>query len=281
MRSISAALSAISSQQQTAVMPFITAGDPDLEFTADLLRTIDRAHPGLIEIGFPYSDPIADGPVIQASYTRALARHIKVSQIFDTVARVSPELSQPLVAMVSYAIVLRYGPEKFLDQARESGFSGLIVPDFLWDGDDPLRTLCLAAGLDLIPLITPTTPADRVVRIAQQASGFIYYVSVAGVTGERTGLPADLAQNLARLRRASPVPVCVGFGISHPDQVRDLRPHCDGVIVGSAIVKRIATLSEAVNSGQQVTREQVLGEIGQYVAELISAGSGPSPANSQ
>ncbi|MDP1564523.1 MAG: tryptophan synthase subunit alpha, partial [Pirellulaceae bacterium] len=144
MRSISAALTAISSQQQTAVMPFITAGDPDLEFTADLLRTIDRLQPGLIEIGFPYSDPIADGPVIQASYTRALARHLKVEQIFDMVRNVSPELTQPLVAMVSYAIVLRYGTEKFLSTAREAGFSGLIVPDFLWNGDDPLRVMCLA-----------------------------------------------------------------------------------------------------------------------------------------
>jgi tryptophan synthase alpha chain len=273
MRSISAALSAVSSQQQTAIMPFITAGDPDMEFTADLLRTIDRRQPGLIEIGFPYSDPIADGPVIQASYTRALARHLKVDEIFQTVRQVSPELSQPLVAMVSYAIVLRYGTERFLAQARESGFSGLIVPDFLWDGDDPLRTLCLAAGLDLIPLITPTTPPERVARIAQQASGFIYYVSVAGVTGERTGLPEDLARNLARLRRESPIPVCVGFGISQPAQVEELRAHCDGVIVGSAIVKRIAALSESNGVGVPATRAQVLAEIDQFVAALIAAGS--------
>jgi tryptophan synthase alpha chain len=273
MRSISAALSAVSSQQQTAIMPFITAGDPDMEFTADLLRTIDRRQPGLIEIGFPYSDPIADGPVIQASYTRALARHLKVDQIFETVRQVSPELTQPLVAMVSYAIVLRYGTERFLAQARESGFSGLIVPDFLWDGDDPLRTLCLAAGLDLIPLITPTTPPERVARIAQQASGFIYYVSVAGVTGERTGLPEDLARNLARLRRESPIPVCVGFGISQPEQVQELRAHCDGVIVGSAIVKRIAALSESNGVGVRATRAQVLAEIDQFVAALIAAGS--------
>jgi tryptophan synthase alpha chain len=274
MRSISAALTAISSQQQTAVMPFITAGDPDLEFTSELLRTIDRRQPGLIEIGFPYSDPIADGPVIQASYTRALARHLKVDQIFDMVRRVSPELSQPLVGMVSYAIVLRYGVEKFLSHARDAGFSGLIVPDFLWDSEDPLRTMCLAAGLDLIPLITPTTPVDRVTRIAHQASGFIYYVTVAGVTGERTGLPEDLAQNLARLRRESPVPVCVGFGISHPDQVRELRPHCDGVIVGSAIVKRMAALSTTDSGHQPPSRADVLADIDQFIADLIAAGTG-------
>ncbi len=272
MRSISNALSAFASQQQTAIMPFITAGDPDMEFTADLLRTIDRLRPGLIEVGFPYSDPIADGPVIQASYTRALKAGLKVDQIFDTVAKISSELTQPLVAMVSYAIVLRYGSERFLARARAAGFSGLIVPDFLWDGDDPLRTLCLATGLDLIPLITPTTPPDRVTRIAQQASGFIYYVSVAGVTGERSGLPEDLARNLSRLRRESPVPVCVGFGISQPDQVRDLRGHCDGVIVGSAIIKRVGCLAEE-SASTRPTRAQVLGEIERFVADLINAGA--------
>lgn len=270
MRSISAALAQLSSQRQTAIMPFITAGDPDVAFTGELLRTIDELQPGLIEIGFPYSDPIADGPVIQASYTRALQKRLKVDDIFGMVRETSPQLTQPLVAMVSYAIVLRYGTERFLQAAREAGFSGLIVPDFLWESEDPLRTMCLAAGLDLIPLVTPTTPADRAERIAQQASGFIYYVSVAGVTGERTGLPEDLARNLTLLRRASSVPVCVGFGISQASQVADLREHCDGVIVGSAIVKRIAALSASGGP----TRDEVLGEIRGFVAELIAAARG-------
>ncbi|MBL8892576.1 MAG: tryptophan synthase subunit alpha [Planctomycetaceae bacterium] len=272
MRSISAALSEFASQQQTAIMPFVTAGDPDLAFTEELLRRLDGLQPGLIEIGFPYSDPIADGPVIQASYTRALASQLRVDQIFESIGRVRPDLTQPLVAMVSYAIVLRYGSERFLEKARSAGFSGLIVPDFLWESEDPLRTLCLASGLDLIPLITPTTPPDRVSRIAQQASGFIYYVSVAGVTGERTGLPQDLQRNLAHLRRESPVPVCVGFGISQPGQVRELRSHCDGVIVGSAIVKRIAALSDG-DASTRPNRKLVLDEIANFVADLIRAGN--------
>ena len=270
MRSISAALAQLSSQRQTAIMPFITAGDPDMAFTGELLRTLDELHPGLIEIGFPYSDPIADGPVIQASDTRALQKRLKVDDIFSTIKELSPRLTQPLVAMVSYAIVLRYGTERFLLGAREAGFSGLIVPDFLWESEDPLRTLCLAAGLDLIPLVTPTTPADRAERIAQQASGFIYYVSVAGVTGERTGLPDDLARNLNMLRRASSVPVCVGFGISQPAQVADLRQHCDGVIVGSAIVKRMAALSATGGP----SRDEVLQDIRSFVADLIQAARG-------
>jgi tryptophan synthase alpha chain len=272
MRSISAAISGVNSQRQTAIMPFITAGDPDLEFTAELIQMLDRLQPGLIELGFPYSDPIADGPVIQASYTRALARQLKVDQIFDMVTGIAPQLTQPLVAMVSYAIILRYGTERFLAAAQRAGFSGLIVPDFLWDGDDPLRTLCLAAGLDLIPLVTPTTPPARAARIAQQASGFIYYVSVAGVTGERQGIPADLVSNLALLRRESTVPICVGFGISQPEHVRALRPHCDGLIVGSAIVKRIASLSEQAPGATPPTREQVLEQIQQFVESLLAAG---------
>jgi len=277
MQSISSALAAVASQQQTAIMPFMTVGDPDLEFSAELLKTLDQLQPGLIEIGFPYSDPIADGPVIQASYTRALAHKLKVDQIFAMVRQVSQGLTQPLVAMVSYAIILRYGTERFLETAREAGFSGLIVPDFLWEAQDPLRVQCLAAGLDLIPLVTPTTPSDRAALIAQQATGFIYYVSVAGVTGERTALPSELAEKLATLRRQSAVPVCVGFGISQAQQIRELRDHCDGVIVGSALVKRVAMLSE-LPLAQRPSREEVLADIRQFIESLILAGQFPSKA---
>lgn len=273
MRSISASLSALASQQETAIMPFLTAGDPDLDFTAQLILAVDSLQPGLIELGFPYSDPIADGPVIQESYTRALNRHLKVDQIFEMMAGIQTQLTQPVVAMVSYAIVLRYGTERFLETARNSGFSGLIVPDFLWNPDDPLRIQCVAAGLDLIPLVTPTTPPERAASIAHQASGFIYYVSVAGVTGERRALPVDLAQNLAALRRESTVPVCVGFGISQPEQVTELRPHCDGVIVGSAIIKRIAQLASAEGeSDTPESRAAVIAGIQDFVRELMAAG---------
>jgi len=267
MSAIAERFAELKSRGQTAVMPFLTAGDPDLEFTGELLRRLDVLQPGLFEIGFPYSDPIADGPVIQASYTRALGGGVRIDAIFRKVGDLSPTLTQPLVAMVSYAIILRYGMDRFLETARDSGFAGLIVPDFWWNPQDPLLDGCRRAGLDWIPLITPTTPVQRLAAIAQQATGFIYYVSVAGVTGERKVLPDELAEKLAALRAASPVPVGVGFGIGDPQQVQELRPHCDGAIVGSAIIRRLAALSES----PPAQRSQVLDDIQAFVQTLIDA----------
>jgi len=248
-------------------MPFITAGDPDLEFTGQLLLELDQLSPGLFEIGFPYSDPIADGPVIQSSYTRALANHLKVDQIFEMMCSISDRMTQPTVAMVSYAIVLRYGLDRFLEASVKAGFSGLIVPDFLWNSRDPLQGKCQDAGLHLIPLITPTTPKARAAIIAKQATGFIYYVSVAGVTGERTELPRELADNLTWLRTQTLTPICVGFGVSGPPQVDQLKPFCDGLIVGSAVMRRVAKLTE----DPSLSRSEVVAEVKSFVESLIQA----------
>lgn len=233
----------LNTEQRVAFMPFVTAGDPDLEFTADLLTALDSAGCNLVELGFPYSDPIADGPVIQESYTRALEHQVRVDEILKMVQRVSPSLSLPLVAMVSYAIIFRQGVETFLDQSAAAGISGLIVPDLPCDESDSLRELCDQRDLSLVPLITPTTAADRVSNILQNARGFIYYVSIAGITGERTELPTELADNLRKLRRQTETPICVGFGISRPEQAAMLTEVADGVIVGSAIVRRIGELA--------------------------------------
>jgi tryptophan synthase alpha chain len=214
-----------------------------LNFTADLLKALDTAGCSLIELGFPYSDPIADGPVIQESYTRALKQKVRVDDILKMVGRVSPTINTPLVAMVSYAIVFRHGIQQFLDHAKSAGISGLIVPDLPCDESDGLRTLCDERNLSLVPLITPTTSPERVARILEQSRGFIYYVSIAGITGERTQLPAELADNLQNLRSQTSTPVCVGFGISQPDQASMLTDSADGVIVGSAIVRRIGELA--------------------------------------
>ena len=244
-------------------MPFVTAGDPDLKFTKELLLELDKLKPGLFEIGFPYSDPIADGPVIQASYTRALSKQLKVDQILETMESLNSQMTQPRVAMVCYAIVMRYGVQRFLERARQAGFSGLIVPDLLWTEVQTFQKQCHEHGLHLIPLITPTTPRPRAQWLAQQATGFIYYVSVAGVTGERTSLPPELIENLTWLRSQTDVPVCVGFGVSGPTQVQQLKDHCDGLIVGSAVMKRIAAASEGV------PRDQVLQQVRDFVAELV------------
>jgi tryptophan synthase alpha chain len=222
-----------------AFLPFVTAGDPDLETTAQVINQLARRGASLIEVGFPYSDPLADGPVIQASYTRALDRGVRVDQIFDCVRRIarSPGFATPLVGMLAYSLVHRRGPAAFLNQAREAGLSGAIIPDLPIEEADELAQLAADLDFKLIHLVTPTTPRERAVRIARLSTGFLYYVSVTGITGERDRLPEHLVAEIAWLRGQTTLPICVGFGISKPEHVRLLREVADGVIVGSAIVR--------------------------------------------
>ncbi len=252
---------------QKALMPFVTAGDPDLDFTADVLRELGRRGASLCEVGVPYSDPIADGPVIQASYTRALARRVKLAEIFGTLADVTPTVSAPLVTMVSYAIVYRHGLARYVDEAKEAGVAGAIVPDLLIEESAELAGICRAADFSLVQLVTPTTPRDRALRIAESSTGFLYYVSVTGITGERTRLPQQLLDNVSWLREQTKTPICIGFGISQPEHVRLLSPVADGLIVGSAIVRRIAT-------AESRPREDVLRDVGDYVGSLLAALNG-------
>ncbi|MFN9603538.1 MAG: tryptophan synthase subunit alpha [Planctomycetota bacterium] len=229
-------------QNKKAFMPFVTAGDPNLAFTGKVLARLASLGCSIAELGIPYSDPIADGPVIQASYTRALGNKIRLSDIFRTVADLknSPAKalgSMPMVSMVSYAIVYRHGLERYVDEAKAAGFSGAIVPDLLVEESEPLSRACRDRDFHLIQLVTPTTPPERALRIAEQSTGFLYFVSVTGITGERTQLPPDLVDRVGWLRERSSLPICIGFGISKPEHVRLLAPVCDGLIVGSAIVR--------------------------------------------
>jgi len=225
---------------QLAFIPFITAGDPDLAMTQRLIRNLDAAaEADLIEIGFPYSDPIADGPVIQASYTRALGKHVKLPDIFAAVKAVSGEVTTPLLAMVAYAIVFRHGPELFVQHAAEAGFAGLIVPDLPGDEAAEFAEIVQRSGLALVQLVAPTTPPERLEKILAHASGFVYCIAVAGTTGEREALPSDLAGMLRQLRQKTTLPLAVGFGIGKPEQVRGLKGMADGAIVGSALVRHL------------------------------------------
>lgn len=251
-------------RRQKAFMPFITAGDPDLETTERLLRRMAEHGVSLVEVGIPYSDPIADGPVIQASYTRALAHGIKVDQILQMIERVAPQVAMPLCTMVSYAIIHRHGLERYVDQAASAGVAGLIVPDLLIEEAAPLAKICKARDVSLIPLVTPTTPRERALRIAEAASGFIYFVSVAGITGERQQLPAALVDQLGWLRGQTDAPICVGFGISRPEHVRRLRDVADGVIVGSALVRYLERLASE-------ERTAVLDEMFGLIDDLMAA----------
>jgi tryptophan synthase alpha chain len=251
-------------QRKKALMPFVTAGDPDLEFTAAVLAELVARGSGLCEVGIPYSDPIADGPVIQASYTRALAHKIKLARILEMLATATPRLSAPVVTMVSYAIVLRHGLARYVEDAQRAGVVGAIVPDLPVEETGELSAICRQADFSLVQLVTPLTPRERALRIAESSTGFLYYVSVTGITGERTEVPQSLVDSVGWLREQTALPICIGFGISTPEHVRELAPVADGLIVGSAIVRRIA---EAATR----PREAVLKDVGDYVASLIAA----------
>jgi tryptophan synthase alpha chain len=252
------------SEKRKALMPFVTAGDPDLAFTAAVLKEVVTRGCHLCEVGIPYSDPIADGPVIQASYTRALQHKIKLADILEMLGGIAPKLAAPLVTMVSYAIVYRHGLETYVDEVQQRGIAGLIVPDLPVEESEQLARICRARDVSLIQLVTPTTPRERAVRIAETSTGFLYYVSVAGITGERTQLPPDLVENVGWLRTQTSLPICIGFGISRPEHVKLLAPVADGLIVGSAIVRRIASAAEQ-------PRERVIRDVGEYVTELLAA----------
>ncbi len=243
MSRIAAVFAALKQKQQQAFMPFITAGDPDLAWTARLVKSLSASGADLIEVGFPYSDPIADGPVIQASYTRALNKHIKLKDIFATIGSVSQTVSTPIVAMVSYALIFRAGAESFVKQAAEAGFAGLIVPDLPGDESETFAAIMKQSGLDLIQLVAPTTPPERMRRIVKNAAGFVYCIAVAGTTGVREALTSELSEMLTTLRQQTDLPLCVGFGISKPEQVAQLKGLADGVIVGSAIVRQMESLA--------------------------------------
>jgi tryptophan synthase alpha chain len=224
-----------------AFLPFVPAGDPDLAFTAELVPAVAEAGADLIEVGIPFSDPIADGPVIQASYSRALSRHVKLADVFATIDEITspPDWRTPLVAMASYSLIYKKGPTAFILAAQDAGFNGVVVPDLPVEEAADLAVVARDLDFKLILLVTPTTAPRRAEQIVQACSGFVYVVSVVGITGERDRLPSGLRDLVSRLRGLTDLPLCVGFGVSKPEQVAELRAMADGVIVGSALVKKL------------------------------------------
>ena len=233
---------------RTALVCYAMGGDGD---TAALLQAIDAAGADVIELGLPFSDPIADGPVVQAAATRAIAAKTTLRDLLATVSRL--RLRAPMVAMGYMNPIESMGSRAFARALREAGLCGAIIPDLPLEEAGPLRDDLAAEGLDLVPLVAPTTPPERAAQIARTARGFLYYVSVTGVTGARASLPEDLESRLAALRSLSLAPVAVGFGISRPDQAAALKGKADGVVVGTAIValhheKGIEAVSNLVRS---------------------------------
>jgi len=264
MSAVDQVFAELRASNRKAFIPFITAGDPDLEFTADVIKELASCGSSICEVGIPYSDPIADGPVIQASYTRALQNQIKLQDIFGTLTQVSGAVKTPLVTMTSYAIIHRHGLQQYVEDAQAAGIAGAIVPDLLVEESAEFADICERADFSLIQLVTPTTPRERAIRIANTSTGFLYYVSVTGITGERTSLPAELLDNVAWLREQTPLPICIGFGISQPEHVTRLSAVADGVIVGSAFVRRLADL-------ETKSRADVVRDIGDHAKRLITA----------
>ena len=219
---------------------------------------------GLSLLGVPYSDPIADGPVIQASYTRALAAGFTLEKFFEMVRKATGRVKMPILAMVSYSIIYRRGIDRFVDDAAAAGLAGLVVPDLPLEESDVLDATCKGANLALVRLVTPTTPPERAAEIAKRSTGFLYCVSVAGVTGARTDLPEGLVERVKWLQTKTDVPVLVGFGVSTPEQVKLLSSVADGAIVGSALVRRVGELAAEGPEG-------VAKGVESYIADLVNA----------
>ena len=223
-------------ENKKAFIPFITCGDPNLEVSRRLVLAMAEAGADLIELGIPFSDPTAEGPVIQAASTRALAGGVTTDKIFHMVQQIREETQVPMVFMTYANVVFSYGTRRFIEKAASLGMDGLILPDVPYEEKEEFDRVCKAFGLDLISLIAPTSH-ERISMIAQEASGFVYCVSSLGVTGMRSEITTDVGQMIGLVKAQKNIPCAVGFGISTPDQARDMARVCDGVIVGSAIVR--------------------------------------------
>ena len=219
-----------------AFIPFVTAGDPDLETTKELLLVLQESGADLIEIGIPFSDPVAEGIVIQKADERALAAGTTTDKIFDMVESIQDKMHVPMVFMTYANVVFSYGTERFIKRAAEIGMDGLILPDVPFEAKEEFDRVCREYGLDLISLIAPTSH-DRIRMIAKEASGFIYCVSSLGVTGTRSAITTDIGAMVGLVKEVTDVPCAVGFGISTPEQAAKMCESADGAIVGSAIVK--------------------------------------------
>ncbi len=222
--------------RRPALMPFLVAGDPDLETTARAVETLVQAGADLVELGVPFSDPIADGPVNQRAYHRALAGGITPAGVLDAVHRLRARFEVPIVLLSYYNPLLQYGLQRFCVDAAAAGVDGLVVPDLPPDEAGELLGPARAVSLDLSFLLAPTSTDHRIQLAAERSSGFIYCVSLTGVTGVRERLSGEVEGLVGRIRKVTSLPVCVGFGVSTPEQAREVGAVADGVIVGSAIV---------------------------------------------
>ncbi len=245
---------------KTGFVAYITAGDPDLKTTHQVVLELDRQGVDILELGVPFSDPLADGPVIQEASQRALAAGATLEGVLSLVADVRAETEIPVVLFTYYNPIHRYGTERFVKRAAEVGIDGVLMLDLPPEEGGDYKALMDAHGLDTIFLITPTTRADRMKLIASHTSGFVYYVSRTGVTGERETLADEIQRKVSAIRQHTALPIAVGFGISEPAHVSEIAHYADAVVVGSAIVRRIRAYQKDAD---------LVGRIGAFVGSLM------------
>jgi tryptophan synthase alpha chain len=258
MKRIEQVLRRLKAKGEKALIPYITAGDPDLETSRRLALTLADRGADLLELGIPFSDPLADGPTIQAASLRALKGGVHLQDVLSLAGEIRQERDLPLVLMGYYNPIFQYGLERTAKEAARRGVDGFIIPDLPAEEAEAWRQAALAAGVAPIFLAAPTSGPERIRRLGKLTRGFLYYVSITGITGARRELPPELVAALQEVRTLVNCPVAVGFGISTPEQVAWLAPYVDGVVVGSAIVERVARLQG----------EALLQNIGDFVAAL-------------
>jgi tryptophan synthase alpha chain len=251
---------------ERALVAYLTAGDPSLEVTVRLVAEAERRGADVIELGVPFSDPLADGPVIQRAGQRALAAGTTLARVLEAVETGRAEVRAPIVLLTYYNPLLAFGLRPFAERAAKAGVDGVIVADLPPEEAGPLGAEAEAVGLDLIHLVAPTSTAERVRLIARRSRGFIYLVSLTGVTGERASLPPDLEAQIRAVRLVTTKPVCVGFGIGRPEQVAAVGRVADGVIVGSAIVRLIE---------ERAGSPTLVADVGEFIAALKAPLRGP------
>lgn len=252
----------LKAKKKTAFIPFITAGDPDLQTTKALILEFERRGADIIELGIPFSDPIADGPIIQASYYRALIKGLKVAHILEMVSELRSRTEIPIVSMVSYSTVFKRGCETFIENSIKAGLDGLTIPDLPVEENNELFDVATKNDFKIVCFIAPTTTDQRMALIAQRAQGFLYYISVVGITGIRDKLPDDIVQNINKLKQMTNTPIAVGFGVSSSEHARLIGKVADGVIVGSAIMREIEKHAKEPS-------EKLVKCVGEFVSQLV------------
>lgn len=258
MNRIDAKFKELKENNEKALITFITGGYPDVQSTIDLVLAMEEAGADIIEIGIPYSDPLADGPVIQEASFRALSNGIRIKDIMSTMKSIREKTDVPIAYLVYYSAVFRYGLEKFITECRDAGVDGLIIPDLPVEENFELKELTKRYGICLIPLVT-TTSKDRIKKITENANGFVYCVSTTGVTGERAKIETDIKGYMDTVSKQTNLPKALGFGISNAQMASTLKQYCDGIIIGSAIVKKVLEAKD---------KEEMLANVKRFVSEI-------------